>query len=50
VQGTTVIGMFLVILEPDKFAIKLLVVVQFAALTEDLLTFVAATIILGVAS
>jgi hypothetical protein len=42
-----VIGMFLVILEPDKLAVKLLVVLQFAALTEDLLTLVAATIILG---
>ena len=49
-QGTTVMGMLLVAIEVCNVAFKILVVLQFTASTTVLLTVVAETIKLGVAS
>jgi hypothetical protein len=49
-QGTTMMGMFLVFVKPFNSAFKVLVVLQLAASTTVLLTVVAETIKLGVAS
>jgi hypothetical protein len=49
-QGTTVMGMLLVSVEPCNSAFKVLVVLQLASSCEDLLTVVAETIKLEVAS